>query len=545
MSWRRRLLGTTALIGLSVLCLRPVLTTGIERRLSEQLRLPVSVGDTQLAMSQNSLQILDFQIDDEICPLSIRELSLKLDGNGLLFRDCVVESFIGNGLKWYLPKATESFHTASIRSVTTQDNSTVKDIQGIFSQALRSIKDAEILSLDRSREIDLKLESIKNKIDVVLYQSPAPNPLRNSQTVDKLRSDLIAIQALLASDRVESTKVDTAMARSFELLNAVLESAKKNPPNATNTTDEIRNVIRENALRLVAERVQPFAVAAEASYRRFLKQLLTDGITESAGPKAPVLLRAGRELVTEKIPQREFALKRGRVTGLSTIGENNLTTEILISSIRLKHQDANVLQISWTPQGDDGPKTICKIGPSIGSDNKISHLLSLNQKEDNFEVAVKVDYKPLGRDLSISFPLCHVLDDKLGLDPDFIAVFKDICETLRLNLTANSQSSLETPVIAVSNAWIVDDEANAKIQSALDEAMEQYLDARQESWLHNTQSEHATSKHLLESRKLAIEEERNFRHSTWSDTLKMMESKLNSIDRAASNSLPRDSNVVR
>ncbi|MFN7843716.1 MAG: hypothetical protein ACK5N9_18525, partial [Pirellula sp.] len=523
MSWRRRLLGTTALIGLSVLCLRPVLTTGIERRLSEQLRLPVSVGDTQLAMSQNSLQILDFQIDDEICPMSIRELSLKLDGNGLLYRDCVIESFIGNGLKWYLPKATESVHTASIPSVTTQDNSAVKDIHGIFSQALRSIKDAEILSLDRSREIDLKMESIKNKIDEVLHQSPAPNPLRNSHAVDKLRSDLIAIQALLASDRVESTKVGTSMTRSFEQLNSVLESAQKNPPKATNTTDEIRNVIRENALRLVAERVQPFAVAAEASYRRFLKQLLIDSHAESVGPKTPILIHAGRELVTERIRQREFALKRGKVTGLTAISENNLTTEILISSIRLKHHDANVLQISWTPQNDDGPKTICKIGPSIGSDNKISHLLSLNQKEDNFEVAVKVDYKTSGRDLLISFPLCHVLDDKLGLDPDFIVVFKDICETLRLNLTANSQSSLEAPVIAVSNAWIVDDEANAKIQSALDEAMEQYLDARRESWLQHMQSEHATSKHLLESRKLAIEEERNFRHSTWSDTLKMME----------------------
>jgi hypothetical protein len=435
--------------------------------------------------------------------------------------------------------------TTSAPLVTTQGNSAISDIQSIFSQALRSLKDAESLSLDRSREIDLKLNSVQAKINELIYQNPAPNPLRNSQAAEKLRSDLIAIQSLLASDRVESSKMDSATNRAFDQLNVALDLAKKNRPIASTTAVEITNLIRENALRLASERVRPYTIAAEASFQRFLKQLPSNIQSESAKQQAPMLVRAGRELVTDRIPQRGFALKKGKVTGQSTIGEISLPTEILISSVRLKRQDLNVVQISWKAPKTAAPETTCKIGPSIGTDNSISHLLNLVQKEGDFEIALQVKYQPIGRDISISFSLCEMLDDKLGLEPGLITALKGICEKQKLELLARSQCSIEIPAIAESTTWIVDDDVNAKIQSAIDEALKQCLTARQEAWLHQTQSEYTSSKHLLESRKLAVEEERDFRHTTWSDNIKAMESKLNSIDRAARNNVSRDSNVVR
>lgn len=545
MSWRRRLLGTSALIGVSVLCLRPVLNNGIERRLSEQLQLPVSIEDTHLAMSQNSLQLFWFQIDDELCPFSIEELSLKLDGNALLYRDCVVESFVGYGLKWFLPKPAVKVPVNEIPTLTTQDDSAVKDIQDIFSQTLLSIKEAESLSLDRSREIDLKLKSVQARIDELIYQNPAPNPLRNSQASEKLRSDIISIQSLLASDKVESSKIDSTTNRSFEQLNAVLELAKKNTPNTSTNSDELVKVIRENAIRLVSERVRPYTIAAEASYLRFLRQLPVETLSESPPPKDDALVRPGRELVTEKIPLREFALRRGRVTGQSTVGEMSLPTEILISSIRVKRRDANVLQISWKSSGPSAPETTCKIGPSLGVENTVSHLLNLVQKQNELEVAVQVNYKPTVRNITVSFPLSEMLDENIGVDPELIAVLKGICEKQKIELLASSQCSLDRPAIDDSIAWMVPDEINAKVQAAIDEAMTACITARQEAWLHQTQSEYSSSKNLLESRKLAIEEERNFRHTTWSNTMRSMESKLRSIDRAARNALPSESSLVR
>lgn len=545
MSWRRRLLGTSALIGASVLCLRPVLNNGIERRLSEQLQLPVSIDDTHLAMSQNALQLFWFQIDDEHCPFSIEELSLKLDGNALLYRDCVVESFVGYGLKWLLPTPYVESHENVLSTVTAQNNAAIKDIQDIFSQTVQSINEAESLSLDRSREIDLKLKSAQIKIEELIYQNPAPNPLRNSQSSDKLRSDLIAIQSLLASDRVESSKVDLATNRSLEQLNTALELAKKNSPQAATTSDELTKVIRENAIRSVANRIRPYALAAEASYLRFLKQLPVEERSISDSTVDLAFLRPGRELVTDKIPEREFALRRGRVTGQSTVGEISLPTEILISSIRVKRYDANILQINWKSPGPAVPETTCKIGPSLGADNSVSHLLNLVQKEEECEIAVQVNYRPATRDVTIAFPLKEILDDNLGVDPELIAALKGICEKQNIEVLASTQCPLDIPTIDDSIAWIVADEVNAKIQSAIDEAMALRLTAQQEAWLHETQSEYTSSKNLLESRKLAIEEERNFRHTTWSDTLKAMDSKLRAIDRAAKNALPRESSLVR
>ncbi len=545
MSWRRRLLGTSALIGVSVLCLRPILNNGIERRLSEQLHLPVSIEDTHLAMSQSSLQLFWLQIDDELCPFSIEELSLRLDGNALLYRDCVVDSFVGNGLKWFLPKPAVKVHLNDIPTITTQNGSEIKDIQDICSQTLLSIQEGESLSLDRSREIDLKLKSVQARIDELMYQNPAPNPLRSSQSSEKLRSDIIAIQSLLASDKVEFSKMDSVTNRSFDQLSTVLELAKKNSPNTSTTSDELVKVIKENAIRLVSERVRPYTIAAEASYLRFLKQLPVENQVETGSPEDLALVRPGRELVTEKIPLREFALRRGRVTGHSTVGEMSLPTEILISSIRVKRRDANVLQISWKSPDPSALETICKIGPSLGAENTVSHLLNLVQKQDEFEVSVQVNYKPAARDMTVSFPLSEILVDNIGVDPELIAVLKGICEKQKIELLASSQCSLDRPVIDESIAWIVPDEINAKVKAAIDEAMTVCITARQEAWLHQTQSEYASSKSLLESRKMAIEEERNFRHTTWSDTMKTMESKLRSIDRAARNALPSESSLVR
>jgi hypothetical protein len=203
------------------------------------------------------------------------------------------------------------------------------------------------------------------------------------------------------------------------------------------------------------------------------------------------------------------------------------------------------LQISWNAPSTSAPETTCKIGPSIGADNTVSHLLNLIQKEDDFEVTLQVNYDPTGREMSIAFPLSKILDEQMGLDPDLIVVVKGICEKQKIEMLARSQCSIDLPAISESTEWTVDDDINTKLRSAIDEAMRQCLSARQDAWLHQTQSEYASSKQLLESRKLAIEEERNFRHSTWSDTLKAMESKLNSVDRASRNAQSRDSNVVR
>lgn len=544
MSWRRRLLGTTALVGASVLCLRPVLTTGIERRLSEQLRLPVEIGDAMLAMSQSSLHLSRFQIDDENCPLSIEDLSLRLDGNGLLYRDCIVESFVGNGLKWYLPKPLQSPSTTAIPNLTTEDPSAITEIQEIFSQALRSIKDAESVTQDRSREINLKLEAIQNKIKEAPLRDPTPNPLRNAQSVEKLRSDLIAIQALLASDRVESAKMDAATSDSFDQLNAILESARKQLPTPTTTPDEIHVAIRERSLHWITQRVRPYAVAAETGYQRFLQQFSLDSNESLTDEPPPALMRAGRELVTDKIPVREFALKRGKLTGLSTNGDDSLPTEIVISSIRLKRRDANLLQISWQDPTSNA-ETNCKVGPSIGTDHSISHLLNLVHKENGSETSLQVDYKPTSRDISISFPLSSVLDEILCHDPEFITAMKEICQRTEIQVIAHCENSLETDALADSNQWIVDNESNVKIESAIKEAINQCLYARQEAWLHRASSEYTSAKQLLESRRLSMEEERSFRHTTWTDTLKTLESKINSIDSTNRNALSRDSNLVR
>jgi hypothetical protein len=292
-------------------------------------------------------------------------------------------------------------------------------------------------------------------------------------------------------------------------------------------------------------RVQPYALAAETGYQRFLLQLPPDGNDPSNEIDSPTVVRAGRELVTDKIPEREFALKRGKLTGLSTIGSSTLPTEITVSSIRLKRRDSNLLQISWKDPNNPNAETNCKIGPSIGADNTVSHLLNLLQKENGFEVTLQVDYKPSARDMSVSFPLSYVLDEDLGHDPEFTRALKEICQRLELTLVARCVNSLETSAIAESNQWIVDNETNSTIQSAVKEAVNQCLATRKETWLHQANSEYATAKQLLESRKLAIEEERNFRHTTWTDTLKALENKLNAINNASRNALSRDSNVVR
>jgi len=542
MSWRRRLLGTSALLGVSVLCLRPVLTIGIERRLSEQLRLPVSVGDTRLAMSQNSLQLTEFRIDDERCPLTIDELLLRLDGNALLYRNCVVESFVGSGLRWYLPVRSESESSTPIPMVSASGESVIKDIQQVFSQTLGAIKTAESLSVDRSREIDRKLEAIKTKIDEAIYRGPISNPLRGSPTVEKLRSDVLAIQSLIAIDRVEAAKIDAVAAQSLEQLSVGLETAKGSMPTISVTANEISHAIITEAMRLVSESINPYTLAAETGYQRFLNQWMVEG---GEVPNSSSLFRAGRELVTEQIPLREFALKKGRITGETTLGEKNLQTEIAISSIRIKRHDSNVLQISWKDGQTEGAETVCRIGPSLGADNTVTHLLNLTQKDSGFQAAVQVDYKPGYRDVLVSFPMSQVLGQIQDIDQELLQEAKRICEERQVVYSARTRvDSSETTLVPRSD-WTAQSDSSDEVYEVIESAMDHYLSQQREAWLNQTQSVYSNCKNLIESRKTAMEEERSIRYSKWTDVVKDMESKLSSLSNNSRSALSRDSGLMR
>jgi hypothetical protein len=407
MTWRRRLLGTSVLIGISVFCIRPIVTTGIERRLSEQLCTPVTIGKIRLALSNSVVQLQGFSIDDKSFPLFIDELTLRLDGHGLLYRDCVVESFVGSGLKWHLHQPSSAHHATrvSIPSVSEQSAVIALELQTSLSEATRSLQEAEKLSLERAREIDLRIDSVKSRLDDVIYASPVPNPLRSNSTLQKLRSDLIAVQSLLASDRVEASKTDAASSRSLEKLSSKIQAATERPSRHDFSTDNLSKSILEQSMAVVAAQIQPYIAAAESSYLRFLHQIPNVSNDSSQVSQMQSRPRAGRDLVTDKVPERKFALKRGKIIGQSIVGDQVFPTDVTVGSVRLNRTDANFLQIVWKDPLPNDEQTVCRFAPSIGADDTLTHLLNLVHTKNASDVTVQANYSNAERETSISFAL--------------------------------------------------------------------------------------------------------------------------------------------
>lgn len=547
MTWRRRLLGTSALIGVSVLCIRPVMTTGIERRLSEQLRTPVTIGTTRLALSNGVVQLQRFRIDDNCCPLFIDELTLRLDGHGLLYRDCVVESFLGSGLKWHLPQPTTDHQATrlSIPNVSEQSGVLALELQTSLTEATRSLQDAEKFSVARAREIDLRIDSVKSRLDDVIYASPAPNPLRSDSTIQKLRSDLIAVQSLLASDRVEASKIDAATSRSLEKLSSKLQAATERPSSLDFSTEDLSNSIFEQSMAVVATQIQPYLAAAESSYLRFLHQIPTVANDSSQVSPTQSRSRAGRDLVTDKVPEREFALKRGRILGQSIVGDQVFPTDVTVGSIRLNRTDANFLQIVWKDPLADDEQTVCRIAPSIDADDTLTHLLNLVHRKNASDVAVQANYSNAERDISIAFSLAHVLDHLNGLEPDLIGEMRRLSDRQNVKITATSQNSFSEVSSKSYRNWVGDEESFRTLKSMVEMAVHSCLEERFESWLNQLQSEYSSARRLLESRRQAFEEDRHHRHAKWTDVIKGLESKINAYDHASRSALNREPNITR
>ncbi|XZE22582.1 hypothetical protein SH449x_002518 [Pirellulaceae bacterium SH449] len=547
MTWRRRLLGTSALIGVSVLCFRPVMTTGIERRLSEQLRTPVTIGTTRLALSSSVVQLQRFRVDDKSCPLFIDELTFKFDGHGLLFRDCVVESFLGNGLKWHLPRPIVDHQAArlSIPNVSEQSGVLGLELQTFLTEATRSLQDAEKLSVARAREIDLRIDSVKSRLDDVIYASPAPNPLRSDSTIQKLRSDLIAVQSLLASDRVEASKIDAATTRSLEKLSSKLQAATERPSSLDFSTEDLSSSIFEQSMTVVAAQIQPYIAAAESSYLRFLHQIPSVAHDSSQVSQTQSRSRAGRDLVTDKVPEREFALKRGRILGQSIVGDQAFPTDVTIGSVRLNRSDANFLQIVWKDPLADDEQTVCRIAPSIGADDTLTHLLNLVHRKNASDVTVQANYSNAERETSISFALSHVLDHLDGLEPDLIGAMRRLADRQNVDISASSQNAISESSFKSYSNWIGDEESFRTLKSMVEMAVHSCLEERFESWLSQLQSEYSSGRRLLESRRLAFEEERHHRHIKWTDTIKGLESKINAYDHASRSALNREPTITR
>ncbi len=216
MSWRRKALTLGFVFGAGVLCLSPVLSDSISKRIATSWNAQASVAKVEISLPRSSLSLFDIDIRRPDLLIHGDEVHLKMNSESLWYRDSIVESLIGKGFLFQsrpsIASAPSSETAAdspvenaknSIESLATSCKEFEAKIRSELALALKQFHDFETQSQVRTQTIDSRISRFRSELLALQDPTQTPNPLRVSQRLEQLRSEGSRIQQLLAEDRLK------------------------------------------------------------------------------------------------------------------------------------------------------------------------------------------------------------------------------------------------------------------------------------------------------------------------------------------------------
>jgi hypothetical protein len=539
MSWRRRILGSTILLGTAVLCIRPVMTMGIGNRLSEQLSVPVSIESSRFAFGQSTVYLSQLEINDPDCPFVAQEVALKLDGHALLYRNCVVESLVGKGMRWTLPvSGSQANHSALPLTIAKNESPHLGNLQVVLSQAAKELSQCEREAFERTKEWERQLVGLQSRIQEVASTTQHPNPLRASSAVQKLRSEIVIMEKLMAEDRVKARLVEQIVATATKQGSEIVASAESSPVTPV-SSEPIMQSCASQIVDLALRKSQPYALAAEVGYSRLLQQIPLRATEESK-----LAQRTGRDLVLSTLPARERKLLRAKFEGESILGEQREETEVVISPIRLQQTDRSLLQIRWKAEGTSGGsrETTCRIGPISEMDSAEHHQLYLEQVDE---------HSRLVRQSSFKNGVCTrtMVVDARSLAAELTGIDESLMEQLHREFASQPQTQVVAKNVDSHHAstggsisdWILTDESKQMVSSAVQRAIDTITKDCRARMLEACRAEMHAKRQTLEAKLAAFDENQRLKQQGWQAMLVRCKEMIDSLESPTKSAATRNS----
>jgi hypothetical protein len=532
--------------GAGIYCLRPMVTHSIQRRLAAELNAETRISNTILSLGQSTLVLEGVAIEGNDSRISLDQLSLRLDPDELWYRHCIVDPMVGSGLRWHLPLAQPfssraSKVSASIPVVDWSFDPRFEQAKELLENATTRLSAFEKETNSQTLKLDHKIEAIRTRINELAQDDTLVNPLRPSDGITKLKSEVLMLSQFLAENRLQAQDVGSLVTKSIQQSSLLLQTENKTGI-GEGQLPRITDRILEQTVDVASSTLSPYLSAGRDLYRRVIQPSRSP---RDANESRPFL--AGADLAIDGLESRKMKIARGRVLGVSIVNDQTVNTEIRIDS----QAESPALRILWNGSDSSNNTSFA----SIGTKDQRNHSAFRLEKTAQGQSTLLTDTTSSDelRTVRIEVPLCHVLETttvtQMAITEELSNLMSD-SKQIRLIATMSIPADLERPAVddsIVGNSvgeWQWEAESRAILESLVSKALSQKTNViaiqsnnRISQWI-------GAEKSTLELRLAAIEQAALDRRKSWDNQLKSISDNIRELD-TDSQRTARGSAIVR
>jgi hypothetical protein len=453
---------------------------------------------------------------------------------------------VGSGLRWHLPLAQPfssraSKVSASIPVVDWSFDPRFEQAKQLLENATTRLSSFEKETNSQTLKLDHKIEAIRTRINELAQDDMLVNPLRPSDGITKLKSEVLMLGQFLAENRLQAQDVGSLVAKSIQQSSLLLQTENKTWIDE-GQLPQITDRILDQTVDAASSALSPYLSAGRDLYRKIIQPSQSPN---DANETRPFL--AGADLAIDGLESRKMKIARGRILGVSIVNDQTVDTEIRINS----QAESPALRILWNSSDSSNNTSFATIASSDERNHSAFRLERIVQGQSTLLTATTSSDEL--RTVRIEVPLCHVLETttvtQMAITEELSNLMSNSTQ-IRLIATMSILADLERPAVdgsVVSNSvgeWQWDTESKVILESLVSKAFSQKTkdvsiqsNNRISQWI-------GREKTTLDQRLAAIEQAALDRRKGWEKQLKTLSDNIRELD-SDSQRTARGSSIVR
>jgi hypothetical protein len=525
MNWRGKAIAVGLALGVGFTCVRPLLIHSIERRISGAWCSKTELGDAKISLSHGTLALSDLSIAQTRGNLSIEKVLMRFDPKELWYRNCIVESLMGTGLRWEFTEKQTDPSRATTDSLAAWSSLGKEDLENkngatelLFQSVSQQIQKMEQESVVQSQRTDQRLVRLRSKLTEAEVSEKAANPLRPNNLLNEMESEILQIQQALAEERVQSRSLEKQLIAAVKQSNDLIATLEVSPAAIDSMVDLLsRSILEEVAQGFVGE-IQSYLDASEELFLRLAPPQQRQSNS----------LQQGYDLELPGLQTRETRIVRGRVLGDTMIERRREKTEIVFVRRNPSSDDrACAMNILWeTSDKSVFPLKKTKLTMQSKPRREDGWSVALSQQGEHGERVYWMSQSGISILRELKMPSAALFRTETAQGLQLNAEFNDPGNrSLHVSFTRSEQLG-----ITASREWALDDQSLTWLKGLLRQKLQADVEHRKnqtrQSMLAHTEQE----KSRLQGQLLALDSRVKERQKTWSKELVSLSRQLQSMN---------------
>lgn len=540
MNWRGKAIAVGLALGVGFTCVRPLLIHSIERRISGAWCSKTELGDAKISLSHGTLALSDLSIAQTSGNLSIEKVLMRFDPKELWYRNCVVESLMGTGLRWeFAEKQTDASRVttdslAAWNSLGKEelDNKT-RAAELLFESVSQQMRTMELESVTQSQRTDQRLVRLQSKLTEAEVSEKASNPLRPNNLLREMESEILQIQQALAEERVQSRSIEKQLTAAVKQSNDLIATLEVSPVAIDSMVDLLAGSILEEVAQGFVGEIQSYLDASEELFLRLAPPQHRQSNS----------LQQGYDLEIPGLQARDTMIVRGRVLGDTMIERRREKTEIVYVRRNPTNEDrACTMNVLWeTSDKSVFPSKKTKLTMQSKARSEDGWNVALSQQSEHGERVYWMSQSGASIHCELRMPSASLFRTETARGLHFNTEFNDPGRgSPQVLFTRSDQLG-----ITASSEWVLDDKSLTWLKGLLRQKLQADVDHRKNQTRQSMLAHVEKEKSRLQDQLSALDSRVKERQKTWSTELVSLSRQLHRINETLHRTSRKASTLTR